>query len=241
MRQDENNTRNYFTLGTEDPHALHDFVCTQPRLPILIRPMKSLRQILPALLCLMTGLHSLALDENRMISSTVIPALVIKEATITDAVRITLAEARKINPGVSSINVILHEAPASTARVTLDLKKVPLLSALHMTAETCFYTLTIKNNTIELHPMRPGTEESGSILVHLSPDTLRQLTIDKIDEASFKSALQRLKIDLQEIDKIIPIPDQNSFFIQGRESELSKVSSIIALLDRGLRIQKRTE
>lgn len=200
--------------------------------------MKSLRYILPALLLLMPCLHSLALDAGSEFPNPVIPALLIKEATITDAVRFALVEARKIDPRVKATNVIVNEIPTSNSRASLDLKKVPLLSALHMMAETCFYTLTLKDNTIQLRSKILGAKELLSVTVNLSTETLRQLNIDKLDEASAKRALQRLKIDLREIDKIIPMPEDSHLFIQGREPELEKVKSIIELLNRGLRIEK---
>lgn len=96
--------------------------------------MKSLRYILPALLLLMPCLHSLALDAGSEFPNPVIPVLAINNATITDAIRFTLAEARKIDPRVTATNVIVNEIPTSNSRVSLDLKKPPLLSALHMMA-----------------------------------------------------------------------------------------------------------
>ncbi|MCX6847836.1 MAG: hypothetical protein NTY98_02850 [Verrucomicrobia bacterium] len=200
--------------------------------------MKSLRHILPALLLLMPCLHSLALDAGSEFPNPVIPVLAINNATITDAVRFTLSEARKIDPRATATNVIVNEIPTSESRVTLELKKAPLLSALHMMAETCFYTLTLKDNTIQLRSKLHGAKELLSVVVHLSPETLRQLNIDKLDEDSAKRALQILKIDLHEIDKIIPMPEDSRLFIQGREPKLEKVKSIIELLNRGLKIEK---
>lgn len=174
------------------------------------------------------------------VPNVVIPELAIKDAPVTDAVRIALEEAHKQDSRVNLENVIVHEPKSSVARVTLSFKNVPLLAALHLMAESVFYEVVVRNRTIEMRPAGGGGGGEGpsSVLVDLHPNVLRDLNIKLLDEQSLKSLLKELKIDPGKIDGFVFLPDGHGVLIKGRGREMQNIQSIISLLNRGLRIEK---
>lgn len=181
-----------------------------------------------------------ASDDDYGLPNVVLPELTIKDATVTDAVRIALEKARQQDPRVNLASVIVHEPKSSVVRVTLSFKNVPLLTALHLMAESAFYEVVVKNKTMEMRPTAGGVtgEEATSVLVVLHPNVLRDLNINLLDERSLKSLLKELKIDPSKIDGFTFLPDGHGVLIKGRGSEMQNIQSIISLLNRGLRIEK---
>lgn len=201
--------------------------------------MKSRHHLILALLLLMLCPHcrSVKGGSDGGLPDTVIPTLVIKDAPITQAVQAALAAARRADPRAGAVSVIVQEAPGSAARISVDLKNIPLMEALHLMAASCHYRLSLQNRTVELHPQRPGTPERETAYITLQPHTLRHLHISTLTEATARRALQSLKIDLKKIDSIVPVPGSSALLIQGADAdEVRKAAAILDLMNRGLRI-----
>jgi len=101
-------------------------------------------------------------DLQRQLKETVIPELSVRDAPVSDVIELLRGQSQKLSGGKAPINLV-WEAPedARTARVTLNLRKIPLADALKYVTEIAGLRYRVDPHAVVIYrPLPTASKDS---------------------------------------------------------------------------------
>lgn len=82
----------------------------------------------------------------------IIPSITFREATLEEAMEFMRIKAREFDPAKKGVNIVVKGETKSTARITIDLKEVPVHQAMYYLAELASHKLSSDGHSYVLTP-----------------------------------------------------------------------------------------
>lgn len=98
------------------------------------------------------GGHETRVVDALRADQIIIPSVQFREATLAEAIDFIRIKAAQVNPGKKGVNIIVKPG-APDAKITLDLKEIPVTEALRYISELSGCRLTVEGQTFILAPV----------------------------------------------------------------------------------------
>jgi len=175
----------------------------------------------------------------------VIPHLELKEATFEEAFGVIRRLWEEKHPGemlpVGVTDFVANDnedAKDYTAKITLDLKKIPFFEAFRYLAVLSNKEFLYHNGLLELRNVTQADEDWAPRVYEVTPAVLAALRLKPDSaEAEIRRALAKLGVELNPWMKL-GVFEGRFLFVTGHRREQEQIAGVLFLLSKGYKITK---